>query len=138
MTTRVAIAGGAAALALAAGGFVAADQLDIVPLSATETTTVTAAPPTCEAITARGTVADACNQELLLWQQSNRNALSTLPYYAKWKAANPREYAAMRTWGTSPATTPEHTANTAFGALVRYGLNQCRTWAPSLSACLLP
>jgi len=119
---------------LAVGGFAVADQAGITPLSATATTTGTE----CSAITSRGTVADACAQELLKWQQEFRNGLGTNTYYPKWKAANPGEYGRLKTWGTSVATTPQPTVATGYGAVVRYGLDQCRTWAADLAACVLP
>ncbi len=108
----------------------------IAPLSATATVTVE--PPTCEAITARGTVANACTQELAKWQQEFRNGLATNTYYPKWKAANPGEFGRLKTWGTSDPTTPQPAVATGYGAVVRYGLGQCRTWAPDIADCVLP
>lgn len=140
MTTRQTVAIGVGAAVLALGGAATADQLNIIPVSATATTTdtMTVAIPPCTAVTSRGQIADPCTALTLTWEQSNRNALGTMAYYPKWKAANPGEYTRLKTWGTSASTTPEPTTNSAFGALVRYHLGICRTWAADLSRCLLP
>lgn len=146
MTTRQGVAAAFGATALAFGGFLAADEAGLTPLSVTETTTVAVPTPLpqalavvpCTAITMRGEIANPCEQLTLTWEQSNRNALATMAYYPKWKAASPGEYAMLRTWGTSPETTPEPTARSAFGALVRYHLTVCRAWTPDLARCLLP
>ena len=61
-----------------------------------------------------------------------------MTYYPKWKAANPREYARLKAYGTSAPDTAEPTASTAFGALIRYHLGICRAWAADLGRCLLP
>ena len=136
MTTRTAIAAGVGAVALAAGGLVAADSVGIAPFSATATETV--AIPPCTAITARGEVTDPCGALTATWEQSNHNALATMAYYPKWKAASPGEYALLKAWGTSAPDTPEPTARSAFGALIRYHLGICRMWAVDLSRCVLP
>lgn len=138
MTTRQQVATAAGAVALAVGGFAAASATDLVPLSATETTTVAVSTPACTAVTSRGEIADPCTSLTVMWEESNRNALGTMAYYPKWKAANPNEYAMLRSWGTSVSATPDPTARTAFGALVRYHLGICRMWAVDLSRCLLP
>lgn len=134
---------GAAALAtvgIFGGG--AAVMLDATPSPATAsdvtTVTVTTPIPACTLVTLRGQVADPCNQLTLAWEQSNRNALAGMQYYPKWKAASPVDYAQMKAWGTSPPGTPEPTARTAFGALIRYHLGICRMWTPDMARCAIP
>ena len=139
MTTRQTVAAVVGAAVLAVAGFAGADQLGVTPLSATATTdTVTLPPVPCTANTTRGTVADACTVEITKWQQEFHNGLGTNTYYPKWKAANPGEYGRLRDWGTSDPSNPQPVVATGYGAVVRYGLGQCRTWAVDLGQCVLP
>ena len=136
----MAIAAAAGAVLLGGAGFAVSQQLNGSPATAAETvTTVTAPIPPCTAVTGfGGQIADPCNAFTATWEQSNRNALGTMAYYPKWKAANPNEYQRLRAWSTSGIQTPEPVANSAFGALVRYHLTICRTWTLDLARCLIP
>lgn len=139
MTVKTAAAGGAAAVAIFAVGVTGATIATSNEAADTVTTmTFTTPIPACTAVTARGQLNDPCNVEQTLWQQSNRNALSNMAYYSKWKAANPGEYSKLKTWSVSDPVTPDPTLNTAFGVLVRYGIQRCRLWAPTIQGCALP
>lgn len=140
MTTKQTVAAVAAAgvLAVAGAGTGLVASNATTAADTTTTFTVTTPIPPCTAVTARGQIADPCNQLTATWEQSNRNALGTMAYYPKWKAASPGEYARLKAWGTSAETTPEPSAASAFGALVRYHLTICRTWTPDPSRCSIP
>lgn len=108
-------------------------------LTADESAVAQTTIPACTQVTASGgMVNDPCAAEVALWQQANRNALGTMPFYAKWKAANPGELSRLRAWSTSPSSTPEPIVATSMGAIVRYGLTQCRKWTLDVTQCALP
>lgn len=132
------VAGGAVLAVGALAAVLASSGSDAAPVSARVLAAAALTPPSCSASTARGVVNDACTAELLKWQQEFRNGLGTNTYYPKWRKANPGEYGRLKTWGTSDPSTPQPAVATGYGAVVRYGLGQCRTWAVDLSSCLLP
>lgn len=127
------------AVAGAAAAGVAVALVGSQQLAGTTTTTETvAAPPiTCEAITARGTVANACVSETDLYLQSFRNPFRLLPYSALWRKDNPGEWQSLVAFSRSAPTTPAPTVRTHYGGMLRYGLTQCRTWAATLDVCAL-
>jgi len=135
VNARRSLAATGAAVALVAAGVVGGSALSS---SSSTTTTIAAAVPACTLVNTFGTIADPCTQELAKWEQEFRNGLATNAYYPKWRAANPGEYGRLRTWGTSSSTTPQPIVATGYGAVVRYGLAQCRTWAVDLARCVLP
>jgi hypothetical protein len=61
-----------------------------------------------------------------------------MPFYGKWKAANPGEVARLRTWAASPLDTPEPVVSTSMGGVVRYGLVICRKWTLDSARCEMP
>lgn len=127
-----------AAVVVGAGSVALFSSSSSAPPDAAPAVAAAAAPPSCSATTARGIVNDACTSELLSWQQEFSNGLGMNTYYPKWKRANPGEYGRLRTWGTSDSTTPQPVVATGYGGVVRYGLEQCRTWAVDVASCVLP
>jgi hypothetical protein len=93
----------AGAAVLAVGGFATANQLDIVPLSATATTTVTGTPMGCEdwagTFTQRECFAAGVIRNVSLYN------LQGAAQFCKWKAANPGEWTRLKGYsatGTAP------------------------------------
>jgi len=146
--TRRTVAAGVAGVALFAGGVVVANQDPGVPSFATDTTTQTVVtsvtadvppPPPCLLVRWDSSmVNDPCATQVDAWRASFRNGLATMAYYKKWKAANPAEYQRMKAYATSPYGGPQPQASTAFGAVVRWGAEQCRTWAITVVDCAIP
>lgn len=134
-----AVAGG---VILATAGLVAGSS-SVSPFKAAtvttaETVTVTTPIPPCTLVGANGQVNDPCNVQLQSWTASFHNGLGTAAYYGKWKRSNPGEYTKLKVYATSAQSTPQPSVSTGFGAVVRWGAEQCRQWAPNLASCSLP
>jgi hypothetical protein len=127
----------AGALAIV-GGVVGAGALTDETPTSTTATVVEAIPSCTQVVASGGTVADPCNVEVLSWEQGQRNALTTMAFYGKWKAANPGEVARLSAWAASPLDAPEPVVATAMGGVVRYGLVICRKWTLDMARCVMP
>lgn len=95
MTTRTAIAVGAGALVLAAGGFATASELDIVPLSATATTTVSAGEMGCNDWPGVQLTTGECQAAGTIRYVALTN-LQGAAQFCKWRGANPGEWSRIK------------------------------------------
>lgn len=105
MRPLVAVAAGAGAVVLAAGGFTAADRLDITPLSATATTTVAAGAMGCNDWPVQLTPGE-CQAAGVIRYVSLVN-LQGAAQFCKWRTANPGEWSRLKqaaSTGEDPAS----------------------------------
>jgi hypothetical protein len=114
MTTRTAMAAGVGAIVLAVGGFTAADQLGVTPLSATETTTVAAGAMGCNDWPGAYTQRECFAAGTLLTSLQN---LQPAVQFCKWRDANPGEWTRIQGYA-STATLPTQIV-TWMGAHIR-------------------
>jgi hypothetical protein len=103
MTTRTAIAAGAGAVVLTAGGFATASQLDIAPLSATATTTTTVGAMGCNDWPVQLTTGE-CQAAGIIRYIALTN-LQGAAQFCKWRDANPGEWSRLNGYSSS-GTTP--------------------------------
>jgi hypothetical protein len=108
----------AGAVVLAVGGYAAADQLDISPLSATETTTVAAGAMGCEdwpvQLTAGECFAAGIIRNVALYN------LQGAAQFCKWRAANPGEWSRLK--GYAQTETAPASIVTWFGGSIKNDL----------------
>lgn len=97
--TRTTLAAGAAAAVLAVGGFAAASAVDIIPLSATETTTVAAGAMGCEDWAGTFTQRE-CFAAGVIRNVSLGN-LQGAAQFCKWRDANPGEWSRLKGYASS-------------------------------------
>lgn len=100
MTTRTAIAAGVGAVVVAAGGFVAADQVGIAPLSATSTTTTTLSEKGCNDWPGAFTDAECGAAGFTLTALAN---VQPAKPFCVWKAANPGEWSRLSAYASTGA-----------------------------------
>lgn len=127
------------------GALALSNSSSVLPETTTTETTVqliaadVPPPPPCTLVTANGSqIANACTQQIASWTAGFRNGLGTAAYYPKWKAANPGEYQTLQTYAVSAPSTPQPRAQSGFGAIVRWGIEQCRIWASNVASCTIP
>lgn len=136
LAVLVAVGVGLAIIIARAGG----TREDPVAIVATEPLreipALTLAP--CSATTPTGSTYDPCALEPEFFIASFWNPLKALPYFAKWQAANPGEWAMLNAWLRDGTNSAQPTVRTSFGALVRFGFAQCKAWAQPVSACNVP
>lgn len=117
MTTRTAIAAGVGAAVLAAGGFAVASSQDIIPLSATATTTTVLSEKGCNDWPGAFTDAECGAAGFTLTALQN---IQPAIQFCKWKAANPGEWNRLSAYSSSG--TPAQSIITWLGGSINNSL----------------
>ncbi len=115
MTTRNVLTASALAL-VGLGGLATATATDILPLSATETTTVSAGAMGCNDWPSQLTQKECFAAGVILTGFQN---LQPAVQFCKWKAANPGEWSRLKTYAATGGTTPPSQIVTWFGSSIR-------------------
>ena len=94
--------------------------------------------PPCAATTPANQTYDPCALEPNRFRVTFWNPLNALPYFTKWKTANPGEWGTLDGYlrnGLPYVQGAEPVVRTHFGAIVRNGIVQCKAWVNNPASC---